>query len=256
MKDIYIGKILKGLTIFTIGFLSIVFSLLRNPTNRIFIPHGEINTTKYGVNLYEISGEFFVLGFPLNDFYYHGFSKSHLLDKVLGDKKEGLLGELVIELKDIFLNEKGARLIFDGKNREGKGKVDYDVRYFGNRVEIERNIALESNFDAIGQTITVCSGCYVTDDKNKVYLNQEFLTQSAINFASKMNLTPFIVGESQFFPTGASRIIILDRNGDTKMQIQIYPNERVSLQESWSLLEFRTPTEGTGHTKIKQIIYL
>jgi len=256
MQYSLIQRILKVLILLTIGFLSIAFFLLKNPTNQISVSQGEINATKYGLSLQEVSGELFLFGFPLNDFYYHGFSKSHLLDKVSESKSGGPLEEFLIALKDIFLNEKDAKLVFKGNNREGSGEIDYTVKYSDNRMEIERKISLSKNFDAIGQSIVVCSGCFITDDRGRIYLNQGLLTQNIINFAAKMSLTPLVIGEDQFFPTGISKIIILDKEGKIKMQIPTYTNEQISLREEWNLLEFRIPVQSAKNVRIKQVIYL
>jgi hypothetical protein len=256
MKYTTIQVILKAFALLTMGLISVAFFLLKYPTNQIFVSQGEIDSTKYGYNLYESSGEVFTFGFPLNDFYYHGFSKSHLLNVVSESANGGLMEDFLVVLKDVFLNQKSMKLVFKGKNSDGNGEVDYGVKYFGNRIEIDRKISLSKNFDAIGESIVICPGCLVTDNKHRVYLNQGFLTQNMFDFTAKMNLTPLIVGKDQFLPVGISGIIILDKNGKVRMQIPTYPNEQASMQEGWSLLEIRIPVQSARSVTIKQIIYL
>jgi hypothetical protein len=256
MKQGYIEKTSKILTIFTIGLLSVGFCLLRSPINQVFVPQGEVNANGYGISLQEASGESFLLGSPLNDFYYRGFSKNHVLDGVVKNKNENLLEDFLTEAKELFLNKKGLGMIFEGENHEGSGIANYRVKYSDNKIEIERDIALDKNFDAVGLAVGICSGCFIADDQNRVYLNREFLSPDAINFATKMKLTLLIIGENQFFPSGASKIIILNKNGEVKMQIPTYPNEQISLQGNWNLLEFKIPIKSSKQAKFKQTIYL
>lgn len=252
MKYGNVNNRFRVLTLFAIGFLSVAFYLLKNPISQISIPQGEITATKYGIGLHGFSGEFFLLGSPLNDFYYRGFSKNYLFDEILENKNGGLLKEFSIEMEGLFLNQQSLELTFKGKNHDGEGSINYEVRYFSNRVEIKRNIILSKNFDGVGQAIVICSGCFVTDDKKRIYLNPGFL--ATIDFAAKMNLTPVVLGENQFFPAGISEVIILNKNGQVKIRIPINLNEQISLQENLNILEFRIPIKGIS--EIKQIIYL
>ena len=256
MKSSLIRVILRVFILLTMGSLSIVYFLLKNPANQIFIPQGEIDATKYGFSLRTSSGEQFLFGIPLNDFYYHSFSKTHLLDKVLESKRGGVGEELLTTIKSVFLNEKSVKISFGGRNHDGNGEISYRVKYSGNKIEVEREITLDKNFDAIGQTIVVCSGCFVADDKERLYLNQGFLTQDVVEFATKMNLVPLVIGENQFFPAGASRIIVLNGDGKTVMQMPTYANEQILLQGGWNILEFRIPVQSAKNVKIKQVIYL
>lgn len=256
MKSSLIIGILKVFLLLTIGSLSVIFLLPKNPTNQIFVPQGEIDATRYGFNLRMSSGEQFFFGFPLNDFYYHGFSKNHLLDKVTESRGGNIWEELSKILKEVFLNEKSAKLTLKGSNHDGNGEIDYEIKYSGGKIEIEKKISLDKNFDAIGETITICPDCFVTDDKNRIYLNRGSLTQNLIDFATKMNLTPLVIGEDQFFPVATSKIIILNHDGKVKIQIPTYSNEQISLRGGWNLLEIRIPVRSAKSVKIRQIIYL
>lgn len=254
MKYKFITYFLKISLILAIGLVSLGVVAIRTPS-KIALAQGDMTASMYGISFYTKSGEVFLIG-PLNDFYYNGLSKNHLLEKVVSNKPEGSVQEIFLSIKDLFSNEQHLIIKFEGKNLEGDGSITYTIQYKNNRVELTREIVFKkTTLTALGQTINICNGCLVIDPKNRVYFNQEFLTDEKVNLALKLKLTPLILTENQFFPNDVSEIMVINSRGETKMTIPAN-NNLIFLQERWNQLEFRTPVKPGKSTIIKQIIDL
>jgi hypothetical protein len=250
-----IEKNVRILILLTIGIISIVFYLLKDPVNSVSVQDGEVTVTQYGIGMLNDSKEYFLLGSALNDYYYQGKVQMHLSDKAeIGN--QDLLTKFVNDVKDILLNQKTLSLSYALKNKDMVGKVSYYVRSNGNKIEVEREVVMNQDFDQIGQSIIVCQGCFVVDNRKRLYVNKKILGQDAVDFAEKMKLTPIVIGENDVFPAGATQINILNKKGKVKIRIPVRDGERIALQETWNLLEFRIPVESAGRARLKQVIYL
>lgn len=250
----FITYFLKISLILAIGLVSLGVLAFRTPS-KIALSQGDLIASMYGISFYTKSGESFLIG-PLNDFYYNELSKNHLLEKVTANKAEGKAEEILLSIKDLFLNEQHLIRKFDGKNLEGEGSVTYTIAYKNKIIELTREITFKNNkLTALGQAINLCNGCLVMDSKHRVYFNQEFLTDEKLNLASKLNLTPLILTEDQFLPNDVSEVVVVNRNGEAQMTIPAN-NNLIFLQERWNQLEFRTPVKEGNHVIIKQTINL
>ena len=242
--SILASKQLKFITLFAIGLVSLVVTLVRFPVDRSFIGGQRIEASSFGMSVYTPSGNTLFSLSPLNDYYYDGPSKEHLENKLLKSDNGNLITQAVVNFNNLALRKDS--LIWDtqGENSKGKATVNYTVEYENGGITITREVDLEKTAQtSIGQVMTLCSDCMVTDDKNKAYFNGDTVNSDLINIALKASKVPTIIGENQSFPGQINKIIIIGRDGKEKMSVPIERGDLIYLQDKWHILEIKTPSK-------------
>lgn len=237
-----------------IGLISLVVTFIRMPSNQVFINGNNLKGSAYSLNLYDSIGVVLFSISPLNDYSYSNTSKSHSEDKITSADDGGFIQNLWLSVNSLILNKKELVWNTKGNSQIGKTSLNYAVYQTPRGLEIHRTIVSQETVNALGQVIKFCPDCLVTDDKNKVYFNADTVEQWDIDIATRLNLTPVIVGENQFLPPDVSLIRIIDRRDNLKMEIPLN-GAQVYLQYKWRLLEFKIELAKNQHS-VKQDIYL
>lgn len=246
------NRFLILLLIVFISAVSLFVMFFRTPKKSAFSSFGKVESTPYNISFYNNYEEIIFTISPLNDYYYEGSLKGHLVNKLEKERKRNFWQEFLVTLKNLFLNKK--ELFWEAS--EADLNASYFVSSNLNEVEIERKITSSKSFDAIGQSITICSRCLIVDDKKRAYLQDNDLNKEKIDILESLGNTPVIVREEQFLPSDIERIFILNEKGKTVLEIPVLKNEQISFQNKWGILEFkRTVSQGT-EVDLKQLIYI
>lgn len=240
-----------------IGLTSLGMTFLRMPNDKIFDDYGRAEATPYNVSFYNNLGEIILTVSPLNDYYYQGLAKQHLISKLKDSRNRQVWQELRLNLESLFLNRKGIfwnSVALDPKN---DFSVTYEIKSEKNQIGLTRLIkSPKKDFDSVGLAITFCPKCLVTDDKKRAYLNENLLDMEKISFLEKKNFTPVVVREGQFLPSDILKLTILNESGRVDMEIPVAANQQISFQDKWRILELKTPVKKGKEAVIKQTIYI
>ncbi len=248
--------LIKSLIILAIGFISLLVTLVRMPVSSSFAGGQRIESSSYGLSVYQPSGSTLFTITPLNDYFYDGQAKEHLENKLLQSGNGNLFSEAVLDIENVVFNKDGLLWKTKGLNSKGGSSVSYSVESSNGGIKITRGINLQKvEPTAIGQVFTICSDCMVTDNTNRAYFNGDTVNSDLINIALKANKVPTIIGENQSFPAGITKIIIIGRDGKEKMSMPV-AGETIYLQDKWHLLEFKTPVAKAKTENVSQVIYL
>lgn len=240
------------LIIFTTA-TSLAVAFLRMPKESVFDSFGKAESTPYNISFYNNYEEIIFTVSPLNDYYYRGSLKEHLVNKLGEDKRKNLWQEFLVSMKGLFLNRK--ELFWEVS--ENDFTTSYDVLSKSNEITILRKVkSLEKDFDAIGQSITICPKCLITDDQKRAYLSDSDLDKGKIDILEKIKFIPVIVREEQFLPSDIKKISILNETGESMLDIPVLNNEQISFQDKWEILEFKTPISQGKEVLLKQVIYI
>lgn len=248
------NRILGLFVLIAIGLLSLAVTFTRMPANQVIINRDTVKSSSLDVSLYDNAGDVLFSTSPLNDYFYANNVKYHFEDKIVSSNNGGLAQTLWLSLKNLIFNKKELMWDVIGSNSFGKISISYALSQVRGGVEIKRAFSSKMNAENLGQVIEFCPDCLVTDDKNRVYFNADTVRQFDIDTAARLNLTPLVIGENQFFPQNASLIKIIDRNNKLKMRIPV-KSAQVFLQYQWRLLEFKIKFN-KGETSISQEILL
>lgn len=244
----FITQFLRFSGLLAIGLVSLVFLLAGNSENKIYLGKGEISFSKYGIGFLDKEDNFSLLAYPLNDFYYKGQSGFPLLGKVDKSGKDEI-SELWLYITDFLLNRQHVLQTFEGPN----GKVNYQVSAENGQIELTRKIELKNAFEAVGETINLCSSCFVVDEKHRMYFNSQYITQDMVDFAKDNGYTPYFVGSDQFFPKEVKKVSILNKEGKNKIELPVFPYNQVFLRDK-SHLELKTYIKEAKKVNIKQVL--
>jgi hypothetical protein len=228
------GGILGLVALITISFISLVITFVRIPSNQIIINGDVIKSSSFGLSFYNNAGDILFSVSPLNDYFYINNTSDHLTDKIISSNNGNFVQNVLSSLKGIVFNRE--ELVWNTNNSEKS--VNYVVNQINGGVEIKRTINSKVVVQSIGQVIKFCSDCLVADDKNRAYFNADTVQQFDIDTAMRLNLTPVVIGENQFLPLDITKIKIIDRNNNAKIEIPVRGNQ-VFLQYKWRLLEFK-----------------
>ncbi|MCL4415435.1 MAG: hypothetical protein M1268_00940 [Patescibacteria group bacterium] len=241
--------------IIIIGLSSLVFTLSKIQTDHIFIKNGEVKTAAYNIDFYNNSGKLILSVSPLNDYYYDGFAKDHLLTKIKASDKGSLFQQISLTIKGLLFGEKQLIWRASGNNSKGNITVNYSIEDKSDRIEITRKVQfVKTVATGIGQAVIFCPDCLISDNMHRVYFNGNSFNGEKMNLALKLNLLPFVLGENQFFPAGISKIIVLDSRGKTQIEIPVSPRDQIFLQDKWHLLEVKSVIKDT-ESVLKQNLY-
>ncbi len=251
------NKFLILLLIITVIFVSLGIIFIRMPSDKIFDNYGRAEATPYNVSFYNNLEEIIFTTSPLNDYYYQGLTKQHLVNKLKGSRNRQILQELRLTLDGLFFNKKEFFWNAEVVDLKNDFAVTYEIKSGNNKIEILRTIkSPRKEFDSIGLALTFCSKCMVTDDKKRAYLNENFIEMDKISFLKKKNFIPVVVREGQFLPSDISRLIVLNEAGRVDMEIPVAIGQQISVQDKWGILELKTPVKKGKEAVINQIIYI
>ena len=240
--------ILGLLGLLTIGLLSLLSTFVRMPANQTIINGDAIKSSSFSLSFYGSAGDMLFSVSPLNDYYYVNNAKSHLEDKITSSDNGNFIQDIWLSLKTLILNKKELIWNVFGNGASSKSSVNYVVNQISGGVDIQRTINSKINVRSVGQVIKFCADCLVTDNKNRAYFNADTVGQFDIDTATRLHLTPVVVGENQFLPQDITKVKIIDRENNLKMTIPVKQNQ-VFLQYQWRLLEFKANlVKGEIHT--------
>lgn len=247
-------KATQLLIIGLIALCSVLITLSKLPTKSVFGNLGSLESSFYVTTFYDNSHNSFFSISPLNDFYYDGSFKDHLLDKIT-DSKTGIpISQLWQSVQSMFLGNKIITWNTFGQNGRTQGSVQYILQLKDSKLEVIRKIDFKNTaVSRVGEVINICSSCLIFDDKKRLFFNGGFLNEEKLEAASKLNLTPFLIEENQSFPKGSSLISILSPDEMVRADISIGDSE-VFLQDKWHLLEFTSNLGKNKRTELKQLI--
>jgi len=230
---------------------------LRMPYDKIFDSYGRAEATPYNVSFYNNLEEIIFTVSPLNDYYYQGLAKQHLVNKLKDSRNKQILQELRLTLEGLFLDRKSLFWYAQTLDPNNDFLVTYEVKSENNKIGIRRVIkSPKKDFDSIGLAITFCPACLVTDDKKRAYLNENLLDMEKIAFLERKNFIPVVVREGQFLPSDISRLTVLNESGKADMEIPVITGQQISFQDKWRILELKTPVKKGREAVIKQTIYI
>jgi hypothetical protein len=227
---------------------------VRTPVNQVIINGDVVKSSPFDLTVYNNAGNMLFSVSPLNDFFYTNSVKDHLADKITGSSNSGFIQDLWVNLKSLVLDKKELIWNFVGNNVGGKKNINYVVNQINGGIEIQRTVSPITGIKSLGQAIKFCADCLVTDDKNRAYFNADTVEQFDIDTATRLHLTPVIIGENQFLPQDITEIKIIDRENNPKIVIPIKQN-LVFLQYKWRLLEFKINLT-RGKTSVSQEVLL
>ncbi|MBI4097745.1 MAG: hypothetical protein HY426_01790 [Candidatus Levybacteria bacterium] len=250
-------NLIKIFALGLIGAASLYFVIWATPIKKNFSGHGKVEVSSYGMTFYGNFGNIVFSLSPLNDYYYDFSHKEHVFSKLTGSKNRSLIDQALITAKGLFLNKK--ELVWEGVGENSRGEVGvrYEIKYVGKSIEIRRKIEIkDSKFTNIGEAIKICPGCLVTDDKGRLFFNGDLVNEDKLNLATDLKKVLFAVGKNQSFPANVSKIMLLNRDGKTLLEIPITDQE-IFFEEEWGIVEFKTNFNmSKGVAKNTQIIRL
>ena len=248
---------LKILFLGAVGFLSLYLLFFRSPAKNSFFENGKAELSSYGLAFYGSPGNMIITISPLSDYYYDFSHREHIFNKLTKSDNGSFIDQLLISLRGLFINKKELVWNSEGENSRGETSVRYEVRHKGKEVELVRKVKFnKSKFTNMGEAIKICAGCFVADDKKRVYFNGALLTEDKIQIASKFNYIPFALGDNQTFPSDILKIFIVQRDGGIIAEIPV-SNEEIFMEEQWQLLEFKTAFKLSKNTaETTQLIYI
>jgi hypothetical protein len=251
VSSMFLKKGIIGfVALITISFISLVITFVRIPSNQVIINEDVVKSSSFGLSFYDNVGNTLFAVSPLDDFFYTNTVKDHLEDKIIGNNNGNFLQNIWSSLKSLIFNQKD--LIWNTSG--SKNSVSYVVEQINGEVKIQRAVGSGLAITSIGQVIKFCADCLVADDKNRVYFNTDTIQQFDIDTAKRLNLIPVVVGENQFLSSDVTKIRIIDRNNNLKIEIPLKASQ-VFLQYKWHLLEFKTKLN-KNETSVSQEILL
>lgn len=232
--------LLKILVLTLIFGISLFFLFWRQQVKKINDENGTIELSSYGITVFGNYGNIVFSMSPLNDYYYNFSHKEHIYSKQTFYRKNNLFDNASVDIKGLFLNREELVWKGEGFNSVGLGKVGYEIKFSGKKIEIKRNINIESSkITNVGEALKICQGCLIADDKGRVFFNGELINENKIKIASDLNRTLFALGANQSFPQDISIIYMLNTDGEALIEIPI-TNQEIFFDEEWGILEFKT----------------
>ncbi len=249
-------NVFKLLLLLIIGLVSLAVVFLKTPINSFYAAGNKVESSGFVLSIYDKSANVLFSVSPLNDYYYQGIIKDHLENKLVNSNSGNLIQQVILNFQALILNKKSLIWNTEGNNGNGKVLVNYTVNSAPGKIEIVRQIEFEKiKADSISESITICRDCLITDDKKRAYFNGFSITQQKIDSALRLGFIPVALGENQSFPLDISKILILNVNGKTQVEIPI-SNNLVFLQDKWNLLEVKSAVKKGSRIQLKQDIYI
>lgn len=233
-------KKLSLLILFFFISLSIAsFSILRYKPFAYYINNYNIQPGTYSVSINKTdSSEQILRVSPFDDYIYVNGTKDHPIsskDFSVSRDKTGFLNK--------FLNGRllsKTRVSWSMESKTGI-KVDYQIENLSpNEFKITRSAENPgSKIDAIGQSVLICSECLITDDKSRVFLTPELLTEEKLKLARSLNFSPVILNRN-ILPNDVEKITVIDKQKNRKATLYPQGSLEVYYYENWQVLEFKT----------------
>lgn len=241
---------IKTLSIIALGLAIILLSIFKNPVRNMqqkdykaqINPFSIVFFDKNGGNSFSIS--------PLDDSFYLTSKKEHFVNDTNFKQNRNFMGEIKLQMERLILGNK--KLIW--RIVKDKFTVTYEVADNNKGVQIKRILEnLPQGVNAIGQTLTLCKGCLLSDqDKKLVYLKEDQLAPEVFELAKNLNLIPLIITEQ--LPIGTRKILVLGPDGEAKLELEVSPNQDVYFIRGWNILELTTLVSNQKRIILSQTI--
>ena len=218
-------KISTILILLLIGLLIMSVSLIRIPKKSLNNQNYKAEIHPFSISFYDNSGMYLFKISPFDDYYYEKNLKIPFMPDSSFKKTSDLLKE--------FDQNKLTWIL-----KKDKFKASYEIENKRDEVYITRILeGYDEQIGAIGQSITFCDSCFLSNGDGLVYLPNDQATKENIAQIQNLNLIPLIFTNNQLPLT--SKLVILDSSGQKKFQISISPNEQVYFYENWHVLEIK-----------------
>lgn len=252
----FIRNTSKLLLLIAICFVSLTVVFVRMPSKTFFLGKNKVEATGFALSVYDDSGKLTFSASPLDDYYYQGTVRNHLQNKLISSSNGGLIEQTRLTIKNFLFKKKSIVWRAVGDNGKEEVLVEYTINPSVDGLKIVRTIEFIKNMpDSIGQTIKICQGCLVVDNKKRAYFNGDSITQQLVNTTSRLNVVPVFLRKSQSFPLDISKILIMTPNGKVQIEIPI-SNSQVFLEDDWHLLEFKSKIRKDKRIQLEQEIYI
>ncbi len=249
-------NVFKLLLLLIIGLASLTIVFIKTPVKNFYSGNNKVEASSFSLSIYDKSANVLFSVSPLNDFYYQGLTRDHLEDKLVNSNTGNLIQQAILNFQALILNRNSLVWNTEGINGGGRVLVNYIVNSVPGKIEIVRQIEFsKTQADFISESFTICQDCLITDDKKRAYFNGFSITQQKIDSALRLGLIPVALGENQAFPLDVSRVLVLNANGKTQIEIPISKNS-VYLQDKWNLLEIKSAVRKGNKIQLKQDIYI
>lgn len=241
-KSNFTKAVAAGLLLIVIGCFVFYVSLVKKPAGGLFKKEYLVHIYPYSIDFTKSdSGKTFLFKLsPRDDYYYQGSFKDHFINQQDFKKNRNYLEESLLLIERIILGNRKLVWHVEGNITGQLTKADYMIldKKNGN-VQIIRRLNTNTPIYAIGQTITVCNTCMITDENKRAYFNGELLSDEKLSMVEKINFSPLIVSKNQSI-SFISKIIIIDETGKTLLTFPVDKNQEVFFDEKYHLIEFKT----------------
>ncbi|OGH23842.1 MAG: hypothetical protein A3J69_02200 [Candidatus Levybacteria bacterium RIFCSPHIGHO2_02_FULL_42_12] len=159
---------------------------------------------------------------PFDDYVYRDGEKEHLVTEPGYRLRNAIVYSALSIVKKTFFGTKELIWEIEGNNRWGKTKTTYRIWEEENTLSVERLVRADTFlFEAVGQSIVVCSSCVVVD------------------------------------PSAISAVTVIDSKDGKRAVISDTGNQTVFFHKDWGMLEFVTPvSHAQKKAKVFQFIRL
>lgn len=242
---------LKILVILAIGLATIIFILYKNPVRNLQQKGYRVESNHYSLVFSTNKPEEIFKISPLDDYYYQANLKDHLMKDSNFRQKRNLFTELMLTVEGLFSKQKHLAWSL----QKDQVEINYEVEDLGNQVRISRILkGFSPKIFAIGQTITFCKDCLLTDENKQVFLMENLLTKEKLNQIAKLKLIPIIISNEQL--PKVSKLVALNPSGEKRLEVSVAENQQAFYFENWNVLELKTPVWAKNVISASQIISL
>lgn len=240
---------LRILSIIAIGLTIILISIFKNPVRNMQQKNYNAQINPFSVVLSDKNGDNPVGISPLNDFLYSDSKKDHFVD-VSFTRKRDYIDEVKLTFERLILRKQ--KLIW--KIAKDKFAVTYEITGNNQTVRIDRNLEnLPPGVNAIGQALTLCKGCLLSDkDRVYIYLKEDRFTPEALEMVKKLHLIPLIIPKQ--FPVGIQKILVLKPDGQAELELEVSPDQEINFLQDWNILELKTPMPKNKNLNLYQTL--
>ncbi|MDO8504130.1 MAG: hypothetical protein Q7S60_05630 [bacterium] len=231
-------KLAKLAVIFLAGVLIVVGTAASTRLDSLSNKAFQVKPGRYSLSVYKSSPDQEVFRIsPLDDYSYQGLDKNRVMSGDTYLSSYNSTDDLLNLAQGFISNRKHIKWTVEST---GKTKIEYDLSQGSeNTVVIKRTLETEDDPYALGQSIVICQACIVVDEQNRIFFQQNLLTQEKLNLANNLKLVPVITRDT-LLPSGTNTLTVYDKDFNKKFQVRVLANEAVFYDEQWRVLEIKS----------------
>lgn len=234
-----IKKISILILLFFISISIVLFSIIRYKPFAYYINGFNIQPGTYSISLNKTDSSEQILRLsPFDDYFYANGTKDHPISSKDFKSSQDNTGFINKFLNGRLLSK--TRVSWSMESETGI-KVNYRIENLSqNEFKVTRSMENPgSKIDAIGQSVLICPECLITDDKSRVFLTPELLTDEKLKLISSLNFSPVILSNN-LLPNDVEKITVIDRQKNGKATLYPQGSLEIYYYENWQVLEFKT----------------